>query len=45
MGGSDPHLLRCSLGPPDLVYSIPNSISIGSAVFVELTADGPYTLQ
>ena len=34
----------CSLDPSKSV-SIPNCISIGSAVFAQLTADSPYTLQ
>ena len=33
----------CFLGPTR--YHTPNGISMGSAVFVQLTAEGPYTLQ
>ena len=35
-GGSGPHLIHDSLGPPEFLN--PNGISIGSAVFVGLTS-------
>jgi len=38
-----PHLTHASLDPPES-YN-PNNISIGSAVFAQLTAECPYTLQ
>jgi len=35
----------CSVEPPDTRHSIPKSISIGSAIFVQSMADSLYTLQ
>jgi len=40
-GNLNPHLIRDSLGQPDSA----KGISIGSAVYAQLTADSPYTLQ
>jgi len=43
---SAPHLIHDSLGPFESIKKgIANGISIGSAVFARLTADGSYTLQ
>jgi len=42
MGHLDPHLAHDSLGLPSLN---PNGISIGSAVFAQMTVAYPYTLQ
>jgi len=39
-----PHLRHASLGRPTQVHTT-NGISISSAVFAQLTAEGPYTLQ
>jgi len=41
-GGSVPHPISGSLGPPD---SASQTASIGSAVFAQFTAEYPYTLQ
>jgi len=41
-GGSVPHPISGSLGPPD---SASQMASIGSAVFAQFTAEYPYTLQ
>jgi len=40
MGDLDTHLTHDSLGPSE-----PNGISIGSAVFAQMTTECPYTLQ
>jgi len=42
-GGSGPHIINGSMGPPVTRVLNPNGISIGSAVFVGLTSvtDGP----
>jgi len=37
------HLIIYSLDPTGV--HIPNDISIGSAIFAQLTAESPYTLQ
>jgi len=43
MGDLDFHLTQCFLGPIRAHNS--NGISIGSAVFAQMTAECPYTLQ
>ena len=40
-----PHLIHAPLGPPESKIQIPNGVSIGSAVFAQLTAECPYTVQ
>ena len=44
MGDLDPRLIHDSLGEFEPTYN-PNGITIGSAVFAQVTAECPYTLQ
>ena len=46
MGDLDPHLTHDSLGPYEpITQTASNGIWIGSAVFAQMTAECPYTLQ